>query len=588
MGRTPLFRAVRKLLRRAHAANVLGLSPEEAAAARPQGPSRRDLLLGTLLVPLAAACGDNLKPEDETDEEAPGIVIVGGGIAGLTVAHFLRLGHVRAEVYEASMRLGGRMWTDRESLAASGQLVELGGELIDSDHVVIQTLMTSHDLALDDLPAATAGLEQDLFVMATGGGPNPNHMPVNPQQIVNQFTPVAAKMAAAVMMTEGTDAASQMLFERIDNMSIPEWLQDPTIGAGLAPDALIRRILEVAYLEEFGLEVSEQSAWNLITLIDFETVDPFRVFGDSDERFHTHQGNDALPAKMSARLGDRIHLDHALTKVVKGADTYSLTFSTSAGETVVEAAHVIFALPFTKLREVELGEAGLSAEKLTIIEELGYGTNAKLMLQFRSRPWETGPRASNGSVITDVGDSPADGTALGSGLQTTWATSRGQDGPEGILTNFVGGRRGVAIGEGTPESQAQKVLPWIEEVFPGTQAQYVPNSAIRMHWPSYPWMKGSYASYKKGQWAFFGKEGAREDNAHFCGEHCSEDYQGYMEGAAETGAMVAAEVLDDLEVSYPPSLASLVDMLTAERPRASYHAGFGQRMKLSQIRKRAR
>ncbi len=450
MGRSPLFKAVRSFLRRAHAANTMGLTPEEAAAAKPHGPSRRDFFLGSLgaaaLVPLAAACGDNLKPKDpDGGGDGPGIVIVGGGIAGLTASHFLRLARVRADVYEASMRIGGRMWTDRESLASTGQLVELGGELIDTDHLVIQALMESHGFELDDLPEATAGLEQDLFVMAQGGGPNPNYVPVNPQQIVSAFMPVAAKMAAAVMMTEGTDPTSQMLFEKIDNMSIPTWLQDATIGAGLAPGTLIRRILEVSYLEEFGLEVEEQSAWNLITLIDFETVDPFHVFGDSDERFHTHAGNDSLPTAMASHLQDRIHLDQALTKVVKGSDTYQLTFTGSGGEHVVEAAHVIFALPFTRLREVDLTEAGLSAEKLTIIQELGYGTNAKLMLQFSSRPWETGPRMSAGSVITEAGDSPTDGSGLGSGLQTTWATSRGQDGPQGILTNFVGGHRGIQM-----------------------------------------------------------------------------------------------------------------------------------------------
>lgn len=587
MGRSPLFRAVRKLLRRAHAANTLGLSPEEAASATPHGPSRRDLLLGSLLVPLAAACGDNLKPAGE-DGDAPGIVIVGGGIAGLTAAHFLRLAQVRADIYEASMRIGGRMWTDRESLADTGQLVELGGELIDTDHLVIQALMTSHGFELDDLPEATAGLEQDLFFMNNGMNPPNASAPVSAASIVTQFMPVAAKMAAAVMMTEGTDPTSQMLFDRIDNMSIPEWLQDAQIGPGLAPSTLIRRILEVSYLEEFGLEVGEQSAWNLITLIDFETTDPFHVFGDSDERFHTHLGNDSLPLKMAEHLGDRIHLDNALTKVVKTGDGYQLTFASGGGEHVVAATHVIFALPFTRLRDVDLAEAGLSAEKMTIIEELGYGTNAKLMLQFHTRPWETGARASNGSVITDVGDAPADGSALGSGLQTTWATSRGQDGVEGILTNFVGGHRGITMGEGTAESQAQKVLPWIEQVFPGTQSQYIAGSAIRMHWPTYPHVKGSYASYKKGQWAFFGKEGAREGNAHFCGEHCSEDFQGYMEGGAETGTMVAAEILDDLDHEYPPGLAKLLDVLTAARPRGSYHAGFGERMKLSQIRRRKR
>src|SRR5690606_9736247 len=123
---------------------------------------------------------------------------------------------------------------------------------------------------------------------------------------------------------------------------------------------------------------------------------------------------------------------------------------------------------------------------------------------------------------------------------------------------------------------------------PGTADKYVAGSAIRQHWPSYEHTKGSYGCYKVGQWGFWGTEGAREGNQHFCGEHCSEDFQGYMEGGAETGALVAAEVLDDLGREYPPALAMLVDLTTAERPRASYHAGFGRRMRLSQIRKRTR
>jgi monoamine oxidase len=43
-----------------------------------------------------------------------------------------------------------------------------------------------------------------------------------------------------------------------------------------------------------------------------------------------------------------------------------------------------------------------------------------------------------------------------------------------------------------------------------------------------------------------GAEGERVGNLHFCGEHTSLDAQGFMEGAALTGAMVADEVAGDL------------------------------------------
>ncbi|MBA3539104.1 MAG: FAD-dependent oxidoreductase [Deltaproteobacteria bacterium] len=555
MARSPLFRTLRRLMQRANVART-GEAPVATS-----GPSRRDFFLGSIgaaaLLPLVQACGDNTQP----GAGGATVAIVGGGISGMTCAYMLSLAGVRATVYEASMRIGGRMYTQREGLAGD-QLVELGGELVDSDHLVIPALARTLGLTLDDLLVDTAGLKQDIFYF--------NNAELSEQAIVTAFTPVAAKMAAAVMAGEALTPAGEAEFARIDAMSIPEWLETE---AGLPDTAVIRQLLEVAYLEEFGLEVTEQSAWNLITLIDYETPDPFRVFGDSDERYHLHQGNDAIPLALADRLGDQVVLDHALTKVTAQGERVELVFATMDGDVTVLADHVVYALPFTKLREVDLTASNLSAEKLTIINELGYGTNAKLMLQFTDRHWETA-HASGGGVITDVGE-----------LQATWATSRGQAGAQGILTNFVGGARGVAIGEGSAESQAAMVLPWIDTVLPGTQAKYIANSAIRQHWPSAPFMKGSYACYKVGQFAFFGLEGVAEGGQHFCGEHTSEDYQGYMEGGAETGAMVAAEILDTLEIRLPQLLAGLLSQLV-ERPRATYHGGFGDRMRVSEIRRR--
>ena len=554
MARSALFSALQRILRKA--------SRDDAA---PAGPSRRDVLAGLAaaaalpVVPALSGCGDN------DGASASTIAVIGGGIAGLTAAHFLAQTGAKVTVYESSMRTGGRMWTDRRA-SLGGQLVELGGELVDTDHVVVPALCQAFGLTLDDLIEDTSGLRQDTFYFAG--------RVLTDAELVAAFTPVAAQMRLALAAAEGEDAASVAEFERIDAMSIPRYLEDE---CGLAEDALIRRVLEVSYLEEYGLEVSMQSAWNLLYLIDAMTPDPFRVFGDSDERFHIHEGNDALPTKLADALGgERIALDHKLTRVIADGDGFILTFATSAGEVSVTAGHVVYALPFTRLREVDLSEAALSTEKLEVIDELGYGTNAKLMMQFRGRPWQSQHQAGGGA-ITDVGQ-----------LQTIWATSRGQAGAAGILTNFVGGARGVAMGQGTPESQATTVLPWIDTVFPGTSTEYLTGSAIRQHWPSYEHVKGSYGCYTVGQWRFFGTEGAREGNQHFCGEHCSEDFQGYMEGGAETGVMVAAEIMDDLGLEKPAMLVSLLDLVTSARPRASYHRGFGERMHPRQIRRRRR
>jgi monoamine oxidase len=42
-------------------------------------------------------------------------------------------------------------------------------------------------------------------------------------------------------------------------------------------------------------------------------------------------------------------------------------------------------------------------------------------------------------------------------------------------------------------------------------------------------------------------EGRRQGTCHFAGEHTSIDFQGYLNGAVETGERAAAEILADLK-----------------------------------------
>jgi monoamine oxidase len=91
-----------------------------------------------------------------------------------------------------------------------------------------------------------------------------------------------------------------------------------------------------------------------------------------------------------------------------------------------------------------------------------------------------------------------------------------------------------------------------------------------MHWPTFVWTRGSYTCYRPGQWAFWSLEGRRNGNLHFCGEHTSLDFQGWMEGGAETGALVAAEILDDQAVEKSARHAEIVAPKLL-MPQACYH-----------------
>ncbi|MBC8067665.1 MAG: FAD-dependent oxidoreductase, partial [Deltaproteobacteria bacterium] len=443
------------------------------------------------------------------------VAIIGGGMAGLHCAYRLREVGVDATVYESSDRTGGRMFTARD-MFPGGQVAELGGEFIDSVHVTLIDLAEELGITLDDREASfDATTVRDTWWLDGAAVPDAT--------VLAQFVPLAPLLDDLVAMADSDDDAYAML----DEIPLSQWLDDNVEGAEL------RAILGHAYRGEYGLELDEQSALNLIYLIGTET-DAFRIFGISDERYHTHEGSGTFPDTLAAALDGHIQTNMALTAA---RDRDGGGFVLSFGEAEVEVEHLVFALPFTRLRAVDLAALTLSEEKRQIIAELGYGTNTKVMGAFASKPWRTLHDAT-GSVTSDLP------------MQQTWDTSVGQPGEGGLLTNFLGGEQGVAAGEGEAETwYTDVVVPGVEEVFPGAAAEYVADSAVRMHWPSYVHNLGSYACYRPGQWAFYGLEGAREGAVHFCGEHCSLEFQGFMEGAAETGMLTATAILDDLGIA---------------------------------------
>jgi monoamine oxidase len=534
MARTPLFSLMQRALRRSR-------------PSRPFDPERRRVLLGSagaaLALPLAGA-GCSSAPTQVS------VAIVGGGMAGLHCAYRLKQRGLLASVFEAAPRLGGRVFSDRTTFwQPSGQHCELGGELIDSGHVTMRDLATELGLPLLDYQQDDPTLATDTAFF--GGQQVPT------ADLLAGFAPIAAAIddawAAATdrnALPSYTDANGLGAY---DQLSLSDFLD--RIGAS----GPARQLVEVAFVVEYGLDASEQSALNLITLISTDTQQ-LQLFGDSDKRFHCAVGNDAFPSKLAAALDPmQIALEHRLVSLAALPDgRYRLSFDRPSGTKDFVADRVVLALPFTLLRQVDLG-VDLPAVKRKAIDELGYGTNTKLMVGFSARPWRQ--RGSNGSSYTDLG------------YQNTWETSRLQPGPDGILTNYTGGAHGVAITDGTPEKQRDAFLPQIDQVFPGTAGAST-GAVARFAWPTYPLTQGSYACYKVGQWTSIGgAEFEPVGNLHFCGEHTSRDAQGFMEGAALTGAMVAEAIGADLGLGMGAAALSVPARRIGERARLALATG---------------
>lgn len=534
MSRTPLFRLIRRSLRLAQASLRTGMPAREAVDLWRETPKMtRRHFLGTTAITaagLAAGCGrfddKASKPSGPAASSSKAgtageVLIIGAGIAGLTAGYRLTQQGVPVRILEAQDRTGGRMFSLRDYFPEK-QVVELGGELIDTNHESIRKLAGELGLHLDDFDQDDKALARDVWFF--------EGRRYSEAEVVEAFRPIAAKIDEAWETVTGETVSYKEPNngEAIDRMSIAQWLDEA--GA----EGWFRKLLDVAYTTEYGLEIDQQSAWNFLMMID-SNPEPFRVFGDSDERFHVRGGNDQIPTALAQKLGDRVQTGTRLEAISKAADG-SFRCSVRRGQTseTVSAQHVLLAIPFTLLRQVKI-DVEMPEVKRRAIQELGYGTNAKLMVGFSERLWRTSG-GSNGSLLSDLP------------FQLAWEATRLQPGKPGVMVNFTGGEHGVAIGEGSAALQAERFAGDLERIFPGIAERRL--GEVRFHWPTFQYTRGSYAAYLPGQWtAFGGAEGERVGNLHFAGEHCSGDFQGFMEGGCETGERAAAEILADLGIA---------------------------------------
>ncbi|MBE9162358.1 NAD(P)/FAD-dependent oxidoreductase [Tychonema sp. LEGE 06208] len=482
--------------------------------------SRRQLLHGGLAVASAAAAATFTREGAFAQQggRSP-ILVVGAGISGLTAAYRLRQAGVRADIIEATNRVGGRI---RTASKVAGTLIsaDLGGEYIDTGHTTLISLATELGLQAIDLLGVQRGLVKDTFFL--------DGRRFSQEQLIADFAPLATKISADWQAVG--DNFSYLDFtetaERLDNISIAQYLD------GADTSTIVRQLLRIAYTAEYGRDPEEQSALNLLFLIGSEP-NTFELYGNSDERYQLEGGNSQIVNRLADQLSGSIEAGtvlEAITLLPDGRYRVNLRSGQSAFERTYE--RVLLTLPFSTLRDVKIN-VPLPQPKRRAIEQLGYGTNSKLVTGYRSRIWRE-VYQSTASVYTDLG-------FQNSSEATPFAPTG-----NGLVTNFTGGKQGLAIGSGTPEDHAKQFLGQFERVFPGV-SNLRTGKAVRAFWSGERFFKGSYSCYLVGQWTqMYGVEGERVGNLYFAGEHTSLENQGYMEGGCETGQRAAFEILQDL------------------------------------------
>jgi len=186
----------------------------------------------------------------------------------------------------------------------------------------------------------------------------------------------------------------------------------------------------------------------------------------------------------------------------------------------------VLALPASVLRRVPITPA-LPAHQHEAIANLKYGRATKTLLQFSTRFWRL----------------PGRPRAFGSPLPfgALWEGNEEQRGRPGILALLAGGGASDATHDivakaGTPALVG--ALEWLG----AKGAELVASRQVR--WQDDPWSRGGYAffdpNYDPSLRAWLARPFGR---LFFAGEHTSIKWQGYMNGAVESGRRAAEEIV---------------------------------------------
>ena len=540
MARSAAFRSFARLMaaalladrRPCSAQDALGSLKEYSSTSSSRLISRRRFLVETAAMGTTLAFGA-LYPREfaaaKVTSPTLSVGIVGAGLAGLACADTLKTRGIRASIYDAGTRSGGRCWSLRGFFP--GQAAERGGELIDTLHKTMLGYAKRFNLRLEDVNKAPG----EVFYYFSGRRYTEAAIVAEFRDFVSVMRTDLRRLSREVRaIGHTTDDAA------LDQISLSAYLEGQN-AAGIAAGPVAKAAVIAAYEAEYGLAAGEQSCLNFLLFMHPDrrsTFTPFGVF--SDERYHLVDGNDRIIEGLTRELPGQITYDRALLRVRRVSDgRIELTFQEGARTTIVTHDVAVLAIPFSTLRLVEL-DAGLTlppAQRQAILT-LGYGTNAKTNIGFSSRPWHR--LSGNGTSYSDL-----------SNHQTTWESNptRGSD-TRAILLDYSSGQRGARLNPTDLQIEVQRFLQDLNHVYPGAMeaaalvhGRYL---AHLEHWPSNPLTKGSYTCYRPGQFtSIAGLEGVSADNLFFAGEHTNSFYewQGFMEGAALSGIAAARSIL---------------------------------------------
>ncbi len=416
----------------------------------------------------------------------PSVLVVGAGLAGLAAAVRMTDAGLNVTVLEARDRVGGRVWSDRLRRVSSsgGRHAEIDPRIstLGATEMVIER---GAEFVLDGYDVMRKWLDRFGLTLAETG------------------------MSYYVREPRGVDGVS------VDGMA-----KGARILAGMArhpgdsvADLLTRAPLSPDVAEAIRSRLEVSSAYVAVDL-NPEVIDHIASL-EPLPSWRVAQGNQSLPLAMAEHLGERIHLNSAVTAI--HWDHQGVVVVTGEGEW--RANHAVVTVPLPILLDLPL-DPPLPDEVRDALGRQAMGVAAKCHVPLEA--------AAPTSAVLSV-------------PERMWCwTAEGGDGLVApVLNSFAGTLQAVTA---LSDTSGRRWAARLAELRPDLQLR--PLDAVITTWHDDPWARGAYSAPTVRTTSDDPSSMARPCGpVHFAGEHTAGEWSGLMEGALRSGVRAADEVV---------------------------------------------
>lgn len=295
------------------------------------------------------------------------VVIIGAGSAGLAAAHFLKKNRIPYRVFEASRRVGGRIYTLETAENKNG--IELGASSFDLKHKIIFNLAKEYKLEIDEFEPNVP--QKKIFFYKSKW--------VTQQEIVQMLKPHLQNWSLTrLRLFSDHRGASQVIVHPLA-LSFDQWkIRDYLSSLKPKIDPELVQLLIRWVRTEMSANEDQVSALQWLLFWDREA--------SNSSVYKIQGGNEKLIRAMYERVAGVIpnHLvqtEATLLSVKENGGNFECSFKTPKGGRRISAQFLILALPVNQLKHIQgLTDLPLAQTKKEAIFQLDLSSQAKMVL----------------------------------------------------------------------------------------------------------------------------------------------------------------------------------------------------------------